>query len=496
MLNWYKLLFYFHQHNSDKRAKDTMSRVTEKPKLREQPIEQPKIWWSIAVALPIVIAAGLLGTAKIEQLKKLASSVSINPVTNSVSAVGRLEPRGEVIKISTPTAGVQAGSRVQQLLIKEGERVRKGQVVAVLDNHETQLAAVEEAKAKLQESRANLAQIRAGSPREIQAQNSVIARLQAQLRGEKDAQQASITRIAAQLSAEKVAQQATVNRLEAELEGQKNILKATLSRTQAEQRNATVDAQRYEMLYQEGAISQQERDRRQLSAETSNQQVVESQATLKQTIATLRQQIAEGRANQVKTLTTLQQQLIEAKVNRDKTVATLKRQIDEEKAQLNRLMEVRPTDVQIAQAQVSNAIAMVRKAEAELKLSYVKAPINGEILQIHTKSGEAINQMGIAEIGQTDQMVVVAEIPEDSISKVRLGQHATITSDNGAFTSELKGTVTEIGRKIGKKDVLNTDPAADVDARVVEVKVALSPEDSKRVGGLTNAKVMIEINSK
>ncbi|OUL37640.1 HlyD family secretion protein [Nostoc sp. T09] len=472
-----------------------MSRVTEKPQLREQPVDQPKVWWSIAVALPIVIAVGVLGTAKVEQLKKLASSVPIRPMSNSITAVGHLEPRGEVLKLSAPMAGMQAASRVQQLLIREGDKVKQGQVVAILDNHDTQTAGLEEAKAKLQESRANLAQVRAGSPRDIQAQTSVIARLQAQLRGERDAQQATIARIAAQLSGEKLAQQAMVNRLEAELGGQKDTLRATLTRIQAEQRNTQVDAQRYDMLYREGAISQQERDRRRLSAITSNQQVVESQATLKQTIATIRQQIAEARANQVKTLSTLQQQLIEAKVNRDKTVATLQRQIDEERAKLNRLLEVRPTDVQMAQAQVSNAIAMVRKAEAELKLSYVLAPINGEILKIHTKSGEAINQMGIAEIGQTDQMFVIAEVAEDSIGRVRLGQNATVSSDNGAFTSELRGTVTEIGRKIGKKDVLNTDPAADVDARVVEVKIALTPEDSSKVAGLTYAKVVVEINN-
>lgn len=472
-----------------------MSRVTEKPRLTEQQVEQPKVLWSIAVALPIVIAAGVLGTAKVEQLRKLASSVPIRPMTNSTTAIGHLEPRGEVIRLSAPTAGMQAGSRVQQLLIKEGDKVKQGQVVAILDNHDTQVAALEEAKAKLQESRANLAQVRAGSPRDIQAQTSVIARLQAQLRGERDAQQAMIARIAAQLSGEKIAQQATVNRLEAELVGQKDSLRATLTRIQAEQRNTQVDAQRYEMLYKEGAISQQERDRRRLSAITSNQQVVEGQAALRQTIATIRQQIAEARANQVKTLSTLQQQLIEAKVNRDKTIATLQRQIDEEKARLNRLLEVRPTDMQMAQAQVSNAIAMVRKAEAELKLSYVRAPINSEILKVHTKSGEAINQMGIAEIGQTDQMIVITEVPEDSIGKVRLGQNATITSDNGAFNGELKGTVAEIGRKIGKKDVLNTDPAADVDARVVQVKIAITPEDSSKVAGLTYAKVVVEINN-
>ncbi|MBE9050555.1 biotin/lipoyl-binding protein [Nostocales cyanobacterium LEGE 11386] len=473
-----------------------MSRVTEKPSSRELLLdpEQPKIWWGIAVALPIVIAAGLLTTAKVEQLKKLGPSIPVKPVTNSISAVGRLEPRGEVLKLSAPAAGLQSASRVQQIFVREGERVRKGQVIAILDNHDTQLAALEEAKARLQEARANFAQVKVGSPRDIEAQTAIIARIQAQLNGERDAQQAMIARIAAQLSGEKLAQQATVNRLEAELRGQQDSLRATVTRIQAEQRNAQVDAGRYEMLYREGAISQQERDRRRLSAVTSNQQVIESQANLRQVQATLRQQLAEARANQVATLATLQQQLVEARVNRDKTLATLQRQIDEEKARLSRLVEFRPTDMQRGQAQVSNAIANVKRAEAELKLSYVQAPIAGEILAIHTKSGEAISPNGIVEIGQTDQMMVIAEVPEDSISQVRIGQTATITSENGAFSGQLKGTVTEIGRKIGKKDVLSIDPVADIDARVVEVKIALLAEDSQRVSGFTNAKVIAEIN--
>ena len=91
-------------------------------------------------------------------------------------------------------------------------------------------------------------------------------------------------------------------------------------------------------------------------------------------------------------------------------------------------------------------------------------------------------------------MIVVAEVPEDRVSRVSLGQKATITSDNGSFRGQLQGTVTEIGRKIGKKDVLNTDPAADVDSRVVEVKIALSSNDSQKVSGLTNAKVVAEID--
>ncbi|MFM6199745.1 MAG: HlyD family efflux transporter periplasmic adaptor subunit, partial [Dolichospermum sp.] len=352
-----------------------------------------------------------------------------------------------------------------------------------------------EAKAKMQESRANLAQVRAGFPKDIQAQKFIIARLQAQLAGEKDAQQAMIGRIAAQLSGEKIAQEAAVTRLEAELLGQKESLKATVERVRAEQRNAQVDSGRYEFLYKQGAISQQERDRRQLNAVTTNQQLIESQASLKRAIATIKQQISEARANQVKTLNTLQQQLIEATANRNKTLVTLQRQIDEETEKLNRLLVVSPLNVQVAQAQVTNAIAFMRKAQAELQQSYVKAPSSGEILKIYTKSGEIMGVNGIAEIGQTDQMFVVAEVPEDTISKVRLGQTATISSDNGTFNGQLKGKVTEIGRKIGKKDVLNNDPAADIDARVVEVKIALSPEFNQQVSGLTNAKVTVEINA-
>lgn len=472
-----------------------MSKVTEKPELTEQIVEKSRLWLKIAVALPVAIAAGFLATAKIEQLKKLTSSVTVAPVPTSISAVGRLEPRGEVIKIAAPNSGLSAGSRVQQLLVKEGQRVQKGQVIAILDSRDTNIAAVEEAKARLQETRANLAQVTAVSPRDIQAQTAVISRLEAQFSGEKDAQQATIGRIAAELSGEKIAQTATIKRLEAELDGQRDSLRAIVRRIRAEQRNAQVDAGRYEFLYREGAISQQERDRRRLSAVTTTQQLLETKASLRQALGTLQQQIAQARATQVKTIATLQQQLVEATANRNKTLATLQRRMSEEKARLSRLVDVRPIDVQIAKAQVSNAIAFVKKSQAQLQLSYVKAPTRGEILKVHTKSGEVMSTNGIAEIGQTDQMFVVAEIPEDSISKIRLGQSATITSDNGAFTEQLTGNITTIGRKIGKKDVLNTDPAADIDARVVEVKIALSAQDSQRVSGLTNAKVMIEINT-
>jgi HlyD family secretion protein len=434
--------------------------MREKSKLTEQPLLKPTRRWRIGLGVAAVIAIGAVALNRLQQGQNQATAPT--PVTSSaavvtaVSALGRLEPQGEVIRLSAPSTA--QGARVEQLLVKEGERVRAKEVVAVLDNRDRASAALEQAKGQLQIARANLAKVKAGAQTgEIQAQKAAIARLEAQLRGEI------------------VAQEATVARLLAELQGQREILQATVARTQAEQLNALGDYQRYQSLYDSGAISAQELERRRLSAQTTTEQVNESQATRSEKVATL------------------QQELNEAKANRDKTVATLQQQIAEAKATLNKIVEVRPVDVQVATAEVVSAIAGVKQAQADLALTEVKAPIASEILEIHARPGETISEDGIAQLGRTDQMVVVAEIIEEDIGKVRLGQKATITSENEAFAGKIQGTVTEIGNLIGKQDVLDTDPAADVDARVVEVKIGLSPEDGQRVSGLTNAKVVAEI---
>jgi len=477
--------------------------MTEKSTKMEQPLEKPieksRRSWLIALALIAILGVGgVIAYVFIKPQEKKAATPptplqTTKPVPVRVSALGRLEPLGEVIQLSAPSSG-QAPPLVKQILVQEGQQVRRGQIVAVLDNLDTNQANLTKAKAELQVANRNLAKTKAGKPEEFAAQQATIARLEEQLRGERLAQQATVNRIASQLKGEIVAQQATVARIQEQLRGQKVALAATVARVAAEQRNAQADVQRYETLYQDGAISSQERDRRRLLAETSNQQLNETSANRAQTIATLEQQLAEAQANQAKNIATLEQQLVEANANRDKIIGSLQQQITEEKAKLSRIQQINPADVEVAQAQISSALAAVQQAQASLDLSYVRSTTDGEILKIHTKPGEKIADKGIAEIGQTQRMRVVAEVPEDSISKVRIGQTARVISNNGAFEGEISGNVAEIARQVGKQDVLNTDPAADVDSRVVEVKIDLRPADIDKVAGLTNAKVQVEID--
>jgi HlyD family secretion protein len=127
-----------------------------------------------------------------------------------------------------------------------------------------------------------------------------------------------------------------------------------------------------------------------------------------------------------------------------------------------------------------------------LTLALVQSPQTGQILKIHTFAGERVGEKGIVALGNTQQMDVVAEVYETDIHKVAIGQQATIKSQG--LSSELSGKVTEIGLQIGKKDVLGTDPAADSDVRVVEVKISLDPDSSQKVRTLTNLQVNVIIH--
>lgn len=184
----------------------------------------------------------------------------------------------------------------------------------------------------------------------------------------------------------------------------------------------------------------------------------------------------------------MQEQLNEANANLKRTVETLQKQLSESEARLNSIAEIRPTDVQLAQANVKSAIASVQQAQAELDLSYIRSPINGQVLKINAWPGEIIANKGILELGQTQQMYVVAEVYETDIKKVRLGQSATITGD--AFAGKLQGTVTDIGLQVGRQNIFNTNPGSDTDNKIVDVKIRIDKlADNQRVSNLTNLQV-------
>lgn len=374
-----------------------------------------------------------------------------------VTALGRLQPKDGVLSLSASSSFEQA--KVQQLLIKEGDWIEAGQVIAILESHNRLKAELEEAEQELAVARARLAQVKAGaSIGEIEAQQAKIERLEVNLHQSSIAQEANVNRIEVQLLREEAAQEAKLVRLEAEVQ------------------NAQTECKRSEALFQAGAVSASTRGQACLLATTFHQQFKEAQATQQQSLETLQEKIIEAHANRVQT----QEDLI--------------KQVEEAKATLRRIVEVRPEDLHIVQAEVKHTLATVEKAKAELKLASVRALKAGRILKIHTYPGEVVGAKGIAELGQTEEMYAIAEVYETDIGRVQSGQKATISSEFGGFNGDLRGIVDEITWKIGKQDVLDSDPTTDVDVRVREVKVRIEPQDTPKIAGLTNLQVRVNIH--
>jgi HlyD family secretion protein len=319
-----------------------------------------------------------------------------------------------VIKLSAAISG--EGSRVEKILVKEGDMVKTGQVIAILDNSDRLQAELTEATAEVNIIKAKIAQIQAGAkPGEITAQKAII------------------------------------DRLAAESQGDINTQKATLEKLQSELLNAEAENHRYQELYTAGAISASQRDSKNLNVETAKKSLQAAQSQLKKLELSSQQKIKEASAT------------------------------------LNQISEVRKVDVQAAIAELNQADAVVKKATINLQKAYVKSPQNGQVFEIYTHPGELISSNGIADIGKTSQMYVVAEVYESDITKIIQGKQVRIVSDT--FSQELQGKVERIGLQVRKQNLTNTDPSSNIDNRIIKVHIRLNKASSHQAAKFTNMQV-------
>ena len=342
-----------------------------------------------------------------------------------VVALGKLIPKGEVIKLSVANA---EDSRVNQILVEEGDRVEAGQVIAILQGYENRQRDLEEAEKEVELAQARLAQVQAGETKQ----------------------------------AELAAQRANISRLEAQLRNETLERQAAIASTKAQLRQAQLNYDRNKSLQQQGAVSVQVLDEAQEGLDMTQAALDERQAQL------------------------------------NNTKQGLEEEIKQEQENLARLQEIRPVDVRVAQIEVERAMIAVEQIKADLEDTKVKVPISGQILRINTRVGEQVNtQQGIVELGRTDEMYAIAEVYETDINKVKIGQPATISSEYGGFEGNLKGTVEHLGLQVGAKQLSegSQNPTQDENSRIVEVKIRIEPEDSKKVAGLTNMKVRVEIDN-
>lgn len=287
-----------------------------------------------AVGLVLLAVMVLRGQSRRSEPAATAASPSLSSsqALQGVAALGRLEPAGDVRNLAAPTAGIGISPRLATLLVREGDRVRRGQVLASFDN-------------------------RVG----LLAQRELL-----------------ITRVNS-------------------LRNQVSILEAQTSR--------------YRNLTRSGANPAGDLDEREI-------------------------QLTDRRGR-----------------------------LNEARAELKRLL-------------------------ADLDLSELRSPIDGVVLRVLTQPGERPDGTGILEVGANQRMEAVAEVYESDIGRIRIGQKVLLESESGGFKGTLTATVLRISPQVRQRQVLSTDPSADADARIVEVRLALDPLQRDKVAALAGLKVI------
>ncbi|MBW4521563.1 MAG: HlyD family secretion protein [Scytolyngbya sp. HA4215-MV1] len=294
---------------------------------------------------------------------------------------------------------------VQQTLVKEGEPVRAGQPLLILEDQDLQLK-VKQAEAALAIAQAQLA----GATDTVRVTNQTNP-IQVQQ---------SQAKLAASVSAIDAAQ-ANVAQAQAQIETRQ----AVVAQAQTEVDKTQADYRRYESLYQAGAVSAQQ-------FESARAAYENARANLAATLKTGDQAQAEFASAQAQ----LQASVAEANA--------AKGQVQETQVS-GQTVTVQQDQQKQAQAQVAQAAAALALARQQLTYTVIKAPMDGYVGQFTAQVGQKVEAgqplLSIVPL-RTDEVYVEANFKETALGKLQIGEKAAIKVDaypNETFLATIAG---------------------------------------------------------
>lgn len=372
-------------------------------------------------------------------------------VTESIAATGRL--RGE----RETTVGARISGRVASVLVREGDRVRTGQLLARLDDDvlRSQLAQAEDA---VRTARATLAQ----------AEDAVAtAQSQVTLAARKPLS-SDLTRLKADTN-----QAVAVG--EARLAGAKQKLifaQRRLTELQKGPRDEEIEAAEAQTRQAEASLAQAERDKNrqaQLAKDGAVAQAVADQAETNFWVAKRTLENAQARLKQLRAGTRPEQleqaeadvRAAEAEVRASE--ATVAGARASGKAQVSSLLaNPRPEDILVARNRVREAeqartVAQARLLEAERAREVAKtrlndvavtAPFEGTITRIVTEAGGVTGpSAALVQLVRTSVPEIRMDLDETNLGKLTVGQEAVISCE--AFPGQtFAAKVRELGAQV------------------------------------------------
>ncbi len=385
--------------------------------------------WLIGVVAVGAVVVGTTATytfinrdATQNNIMELTIPVSSKTVTLRISASGRVVPI-QSVNISPKNPGI-----LTELLVEQGDRVRKGQIIARMDSADIR-ARIQQAEANIAQAQAQLDQALAGSrPQEIDQAQARVGQAQAQLGA---ARAGNRPQEIAQAQAQVDAAQARVNYTQEQVK-------------------------RYQFLYQQGA------ERKQL----------------------LDQAISDNNSAQANLREAQKRLALLESGSRTEDIQRLQAAVEEAKAAL-RLLESGSRKEEIAQrrAAVAAAKAQLKTEQVNLENAIIRAPFDGIITQKYANIGAFVTPTTSASssasatsssiVALAKGVEVLAQVPEADIGRISPGQAVEIVAD--AYPDEtFKGNVRLIAPEAVKEEGVT----------LFQVRVAIDTGKDKLRSGL------------
>ncbi|MEG3933667.1 MULTISPECIES: efflux RND transporter periplasmic adaptor subunit [unclassified Microcoleus] len=382
-----------------------------------------------------------------------------------IKTTGQIETLpNEKVEVTAPVAG-----KVVELLVKPGDKVSKGQPVAVLSSSELGQLRVEslskraEAEADLQQAEGDLKLARENYDRQSQISAAEIAQAQTQL--------AAVTK-QYQQEQELVNKRSVVQAAKENYQRQVEIAQAEIARAETELTVAKEQFDRDKELVASGAIARRT--------------MLESQAHFAEAKAAVAK--AKSRPEVIKAQTEIKQAEVDlpmrelresqgrvAEAKAQLTRAQSRREVLEAENQLKRgktAVEVAQSRIRLADAAYQARLQQLGTVANDRGLVTVVAPISGTVADREITPGESVNaEKPLMSLLNDSRVFATANIYEKDLNKVKQGQEVRVKVANLPDRT-FKGKIALIGSSVSGE------------TRVVPVKAELDNINGELKPGL------------
>jgi len=315
------------------------------------------------------------------------------------------------------SVGSRAGGRVKEVLAREGDLVKAGQPLLILEPGDLH-AQLLQAQGQLEQAQATLEKLEKGArPEEIA-----------------EARARALTATAALEQTRTGARREQINAARARLDAQEVLAQ-----------KAQLDAQRYRLLFQKGAAARAELD----NAETNLRAQVATRDALKQQLEELEHGSRSEEVQQA------QARALEARASEQLVKAGS-----------------RVEDIKAAHGQVAAAQGRVDAMQVLIDELIVRAPKQSRVESLDLRPGDIVAPNATAAtLLEEDQLYVRIYVPETLIGKIKIGEEVPVTVDSFPGKS-WKGVVEHINT-VGEYSPRNLQTADERADQVFATRIGL-----------------------